>query len=67
MTNKDQKRKAAAVADLAKAIFSGDIGYETEEEAREHAEFIWDQSFYRHGALVAEGDCSVAAARYLSM
>lgn len=67
MTRKDKKRKQAAVADLAKAIFSGDIGVETEAEAFGHAEFIWDQSYFRHGAAVAEGECMVAACRYRNM
>lgn len=67
MPNKDKQRKQVAVADLAKAIFSGDSGVETEAQAFEHAELIWDQSYFRNGSAVAEGDCMVAACRYRDM
>lgn len=67
MTDNNRQRKEAAIKQLTDAILSGDIGVESEAEAREHAEQIWDQAYFVHGASVAEGACLSTVYRYRSM
>ena len=61
------QQKEQAIRDLTDTYFCSCTGVETEQEAREYAEHVWDTTFAVHGFGPALGAVTRAKHRYSDM